>query len=238
MNRIYRKKNDADQEGELEMGVTAVNTMELEANAKEQDSGRLGEKVQQIRVLISRAAALSHYRAIDDIGFIIEAIGAKDYEGSPALDVLPSNEEIDSERREKVKEYIYCLNSWAEKKDIEDAVAEFKASEKLVRNTYIHLGELDEEKKQLALELAEALNGKVSSPEDVISEISDEEFVIHVYKNILDRRPDDDDLRIKLMELRRGKTRQELVKDVLESKESSRRMLAEIAQAIQKSSKS
>jgi len=90
----------------------------------EEELGEVEEKVQQVRALISRMADLSHYRAFNDIDFIIEAIGKKGYPSSPALDVLPSYDDIDHERREKVKEYIYCLTSWAEGKDVEDAVAE------------------------------------------------------------------------------------------------------------------
>jgi hypothetical protein len=180
-------------------------------------------------------ADLSHYRAFNDIDFIIEAIGKKDYPSSPALDVLPSYDDIDHERREKVKEYIYCLTSWAEAKDVEDAVAEFKASENLLRNVYIHLDELDEEKKWLTLCLTKTLKEKASSPEDVVSEISDEEFIAYVYNTILGRGPDDDDLQLRLAELERGKTREELIRSVLESKESRKRMLTEIAESIKQS---
>ena len=90
----------------------------------------------------------------------------------------------------------------------------------------------DEEKKQLALFLAENLGGKVSSPEDAILEVSDEEFINYVYNAILGRGPDDDDFNLRLMELKRGKTRQELITEILESRESSRRMVSEIAKSI------
>ena len=233
MNRIYRWRNipaegaepDAESDGKSQ-----------EVNAMEEELGKVGEKVQQIRILISRMADLFHYRAFDDIEFIIGAIGTKDYEGSPALDVLPSNEGIDRELREKVREYIYCLNAWAEGKDVEDAVAEFKANEKRLRSTYIHLGELDEEKKWLAMHLAETLEQEVASPEDILSEISDEDFINYVYNTVLGRKPDEDDFNLRLMELKRGKTREELIKGVLESRESHKRMLSEIAQSIKKSS--
>jgi len=195
-------------------------------------SGEMGEKVQQIKALIARNSDLLHYRAFDDIDFIIEAIGKKNYSGSPALDVLPSHDGIDRERREKAKDYIQCLSSWTEGKDVEDAVAEFKASEKLLRSTYAQLGVLDEDKKQLALFLAENLGEKVASPEDAILEVSDEEFINYVYNAILGRGPDDDDFNLRLMELRRGKTRQELITEILESRESSRRMVSEIAKSI------
>ena len=116
---------------------------------------------------------------------------------------------------------------------MEDAVTEFKADEKLLRNIYIHLDELDEEKKWLAMCLAKTLKEKISSPEDVISEISDEEFIIYVYKAVLGRGPDDDDLNLKLIELKHGKSRQELIEDVLSSRESRKRMLTEIAKSIE-----
>jgi hypothetical protein len=240
MNKIYRWKNTSEEKEEPDIQIQEEeeekeDLEERDMETMEEELSNISEKTHQIEVLISRVADLSHYRAFSDVDFVIDAIGKKDYEGSPALDVLPSNEEIDNERREKVKEYIYCLNSWAEGKSVEDAASEFKASEKLLRNIYIHLADFDEEKRELALSLSELLNGRVSSPEDVIHDISDEDFIIHVYEKILNRKPDDDDLKLRIMELRRGKTRQELIKDVLESKESSRRVLAEIAKSIESS---
>jgi hypothetical protein len=230
MNKIYRWRDIPAEKAESDTEIQQIDAMEEEL-------GEMGERVQQIRALISRIADLSHYRALDDIDFMIEAIGAKDYSGSPALDILPSHEDTDRERRESVREYIYCLTAWAEEKDVEDAVAEFKANEKLLRNTYIHLGEPDEEKKWLALCLARTLKEKVASPEDVISEIPDEEFVVSVYKTILDREPNGDDLNLKLLDLKRGKTRQELIQDVLGSRESRKRMLTEVAKSINQQDK-
>lgn len=243
MNKIYRRKNTLTEDAELDMEIQQTEqegALEEESDvASDIDSGEvlgdIGEKVQQIEALIARSSDLLHYRAFDDIDFIVEAIGRKNYSGSPALDVLPSHDGIDRERREKTKDYIQCLNSWAEGKDVEDAVAEFKASEKLLRSTYAQLGVLDEEKKQLALFLAGNLGEKVASPEDAILEVSDEEFIDYVYNAILGRGPGDDDLKLRLMELRRGKTRQELIAEILESRESSRRMVSEIAKSIKKS---
>jgi len=228
MSNVYRWRNIPTENAESDEEIQEINAMEEEL-------GEVEEKVQQVRALISRMADLSHYRAFNDIDFIIEAIGKKGYPSSPALDVLPSYDDIDHERREKVKEYIYCLTSWAEGKDVEDAVAEFKASENLLRNVYIHLDELDEEKKWLALCLTKTLKEKASSPEDVVSEISDEEFIAYVYNTILGRNPDDDDLQLRLAELERGKTREELIRSILESKESRKRMLTEIAESIRQS---
>ena len=205
-------------------------------NGAQEELDDLGEKVQQIKALVLRMAELSHYRAFADIDFIIKAVGEKDYDGSPALDVLPSHEDIDRDLREKVKEYIYCLTSWVEEKDLEDAVAEFKADERFLRNTYMQLGELDEEKKSLATFLAENLQEKVASPEDIVSEISNEDFIVYAYKTILGRAPDDDDFKLKMIELNRGKTRQELIKDILKSRESHKRMMTEIADSIIKQS--
>ena len=228
MNKIYRWRNIPVENAESDEEIQEINAMEEEL-------GEVEEKIQQIRALISRIADLSHHHAFNDIDFVIEAIGKKGYSGSPALDVLPSYDDIDHERKEKVKEYIYCLTSWVEEKDVEDAVAEFKASENMLRNTYIHLGELNEEKKWLALCLTKTLKEKASSPEDVVSEISDEEFIAYVYNTVLGREPDDDDLQLRLAELGRGKTREELIKGILESKESRKRMLVEIAESIKES---
>ena len=242
MNKIYRRKNTMTEDADLDVEIQQIeqeSSLEEEVDdfSVEASNGSLngnGEKAQQIKALISRSSDFLHYRAFDDINFIIEAIGKKDYSGSPALDVLPSHDGIDRDRREKAREYIYCLKSWAEGRDMEDAVADFKASEKFLRSTYAQLGVLDEEKKQLALLLSDGLNEKVSSPEDAILEVADEEFIIYVYNAILARKPDDDDLKLRLMELRRGKTRQELITDILESRESSRRMVSEIAKSIKK----
>ncbi len=192
----------------------------------------MGDSAQQIGILISRMADLQHYSAFSDIDFIVDAIGRKDYEGSPALDVLPSHEGIDQARREKVKEYTHILTCWTEGKDVEDAVAEFKSDEKLLRQMYVRLGELDEDKKRLAMSLINVLEKQATSPEDAISDISDEDFISYVYKTILDREPDADDLRLRLTQLKRGGTRQELIKDILESRENSRRMLSMIANSI------
>jgi len=228
MNKIYRWRNIPTENAGTDRDVQQINTMQEEL-------GDIEEKTQQVKTLMSRMADLSHYRAFNDIDFIIEAIGKKGYTGSPALDVLPSYEDIDHERRDKVKEYIYCLTSWAEGKELEDAVSEFKASENLLRNIYIHLGELDEERKWLALCLTKTLKERVSSPEDVVSEVSNEEFIVYVYNTILGREPDDDDLQLRLAELGRGKTREDLIKSILESKESRKRMLAEVAKSIKQS---
>lgn len=226
MNRLYRRKNALLENAGTDMEIQQMNELE------EDDLSESGEKVQQIRALIDRIADLSHYRAFNDIDFIVEATGAKDYPGSPALDVLPSQDEIDRDRRERLKDYICCLTTWADGANLEDAVDDFKASEKMLRNTYIHLGAADEEKKWLIQCLIDALKGMASSPEDVIYEITDEEFVLYLYKTILGREPDEDDRKLRLAELKRGKPRQELVKEVLESRESTRRMLTEIAASV------
>jgi len=229
MNRIYRRK--ADSTGTMEMDEQPQETEETE-----EEVDGIGEKVQHIGILLSRIADITHYRAFDDIDFMIGAIGAKEYAGSPNLDVLPSHEDIDRERRQSLKDYIYCLNCWLDGKDVEDAVGEYKANDKLVRNIYVRLGNFDEEKKWLAMNLVKMLEENVASPEDDILEISDEDFITYVYKTVLGRDPDPDDLRLRVMELKRGKERPDMIKDILESKESSRRMLAEIADSIKKSS--
>jgi hypothetical protein len=231
---MYKHKSSIIKKTELDGGykteVTEMNSVE--------ESTEIGEKAQQIKALISRICDLSHYRALDDIDFLIEAIGDKDYPGSPALDVLPSHAGVDTGRREKVKEYIYCLNSWTEGKDVEDAVGEFRVNENLLRTVYIHLGDLDDDKRVLSLCLSDSLDELVSSPEDIVSEISDEEFIYHTYRTILGREPDDDDLVLRLAELERGKTRPEVIREVLECKESNRRMVAEIAESIRRSNES
>jgi hypothetical protein len=228
MSKVYRWKNIPTENVESDEEIQ-------QTNAVEEELGEVEEKAQQVGALISRIADLSHYRAFNDIDFIIEAIGDKDYSGSPALDVLPSYDDIDHERREKVEEYIYCLTCWIEGRDVEDAVAESKANGKLLQDIYTYLGEPHEEKKWLALCLTKTLKGKVSSPEDVVSEIPDEEFIVCLYNTILGREPDDDDLQLKLMELRSGKTRQGLIEDVLQSKESRKRVLAEVAKSARRS---
>ncbi|MFC1714068.1 DUF4214 domain-containing protein [Candidatus Poribacteria bacterium] len=209
-----------------------VEILESNDEVVEENPRNTEENDQQIKALISRMADLEHYNAINDIDFIVEAIGQKYYAGSPALDVLPSHDGIGQERRERIREYIHILNCWAEGKDVEDAAAEFKSDEKLLRNIYIHLGEPDEGKRNLILALSDNLKEKSASPEDAISQISDEEFIRYLYKTILDREPDEDDARLRLTQLKRGRTRQELINDILESRESGRRMLEKIAESI------
>ena len=235
MSRMYRRKDAAT---DVDVGIAVSDNGVEQMETSEERPGNAEENVQQIRALISRMADLYHYNAINDIDFIIDAIGKKNYMGSPALDVLPSHDGLGRKRRERVREYIHSLTCWAEGKDVEDAVAEFKSDEKLLRNIYIYLGDPDEEKKNLALTLINILKERSTSPEDAISEISDEEFISYVYKTILGREPDEDDARLRLMQLKRGRTRQELLKDILESRESNRRMLTMIAESINESSNS
>lgn len=237
MNRMSRRKL-AVADVDFDIDILEVNDEVNEMDIAEGRPGNTEENAQQVRALISRMADLNHYNAINDVDFIVEAIGTKDYAGSPALDVLPSHEGLDQRRRERIREYIHILSCWAEGKDLEDAVSEFKSDEKLLRRMYLYLGDLDEEKEDLALALVASLKEKSTSPEDVISEISDEEFISYLYRTILDREPDEDDARSRLMQLKRGRTRQELISDILESRESSRRMLTMIAESIGKPSDS
>ncbi|MBD3181831.1 DUF4214 domain-containing protein [Candidatus Poribacteria bacterium] len=227
---MFRPRNASAENGSVDTELYQSDPEDLINDVNDIQS----KDIHQIKALIHRICEISHYRIFDDVDFLIEAIGKKDYEGSPALDVLPSHEDTDRERREKIKEYIYCLECWAEGKELDDAVSEFKVGENFLKKVYLYLGELDEDKKELAKALSVVLKEKSSSPDDVLAEISDEHFVNHVYKTVLGRKPEDDDMRLRLMELERGKTRNELIKDILESRESHRKMLLEIAMTVQK----
>lgn len=227
MNKLYRKKNTTFGVEEAEMNEIS------DINDIVEDLEEFGEKNQYIEVLVDRIADPNHYRFFGDIDFIIEAIGAMNYPGNPAIDVLPSQDDIDQERRDIIKDYIFGLSSWLKGIELEDALGEFKANEKILRNVYIHLGDLDEDKKHLIQYLIDALSDKVSSPDDVISQITEEEFIFYVYKIILDREPDKDELKLKMMGLKRGQSRQKLIKEVMDSKENSKRMLNEIATSIE-----
>jgi len=191
------------------------------------------EKVKQIEVLIDRISDPSHYRFFNDVDFIVDAIGEMDYPGSPAVDVLPSHDDIEIERRDMIKDYLFCLSMWSEGTSLEDALGEFKVNEKILRNIYRLLGALDGDKFDLVQYLIKSLEEKVSSPEDILSQVAEEEFIYHVYKTILGRDPDEDELKLKLMGFKRGKTRQELVREIMESRETNKRMLAEIAASIE-----
>jgi len=231
MNKISRRKLAvADVDSDIDILGADDEVKEIET--AEESPGNMGDYAEQVRALIMRMADLSHYNAINDIDFIVEAIGRKDYAGSPALDVLPSYEGLDRRRRERIREYIHILSCWVEGKDVADAISEFKSDEKLLRSMYLYLGDLDGEKEDLALALIKSLKEKSASPEDIISEISDEEFIGSLYKTILGREPGEDDTRSRLMQLKRGKTRQALIKEILESRESNRRTLTIIAESI------
>ena len=71
----------------------------------------------------SRIDPLSHYKAFENVEFIAQAIGDLDYPGSPAIDVLWRHGQIDDERREEAKRYIYCITAWLDGKTAEQATA-------------------------------------------------------------------------------------------------------------------
>jgi len=79
--RMKRWRNVMCPESEPDSEIRAI-------DALEDKFGKLPPKVERIRTLESRIDPLSHYKAFENIEFIINAIGDLDYKGYPAVDVL------------------------------------------------------------------------------------------------------------------------------------------------------
>ena len=90
-------------------------------DAIEDEMGELAPLVERIRALVSRIDPLSHYKAFENVEFILEAIGQLDYPRSPAVDVLWRWSQIDEQRRNEAKSYINALNSWLLELSLEEA---------------------------------------------------------------------------------------------------------------------
>ena len=92
-------------------------------NAIEAEVGPFPAEVEHVRALISRFDSLAHYKALDNLAFILRAIGASDYPDMPAVDVLWHHERIDDERRTQFKAYYHAVRAWLDGQSLEEATA-------------------------------------------------------------------------------------------------------------------
>ena len=103
--RMYRWRNVLCPESEPDDEI-------LRIDAVEDTLPDLPGMVERIRALISRVDPLSHYKAFDNVDFLLDAIGQLDYPRSPAVDVLWRHGQIDDQRRTEAKCYIDALSAW------------------------------------------------------------------------------------------------------------------------------
>lgn len=187
--------------------------------ALEAEIGELPPLVERIRALISRVDPLSHYKAFDNLDFLLEAIGDLDYPGSPAVDVLWRHGQIDDDRRAEAKTYIDALTAWLAGTDLAAAQAAQPENAERLSQIYEALGEPNEEKRWLALSLRKTLKEHAYTPWDVIAEYGDAAFVRAVYLSILGRSPSPDDLAFRIEELNQGKTREAFFLEIMDTGE-------------------
>jgi hypothetical protein len=185
-----------------------------EIDAFEDELDSMMPIVERIRALISRIDPLSHYKAFENIDFILDAVGKLDYPRSPAVDVLWRFGQIDDQRRDEIKRYITAVNTWLTVVSLDDAVAKQPDNSQILSKVYRFLGEIDENKRWLVMCLSKTLKEHAYTPWDFINESDDATFVTAVYESILHRHPSPDDLKFRLEELRNGKEREELFEEV------------------------
>jgi hypothetical protein len=209
---MRRWRNVVCPESEPDAEIRSIDALESALGAVE-------PIVERIRALISRVDPLSHYKAFENIDFVMGAIGQLDYPGSPAVDVLWRRGQIDDERRAEAKRYVFCLTAWLEGKDLAQAESERPDCSTLLQKTYTALGKMDDCKGWLAMCLRKTLKEHAYTPWDVIAEHDDEAFVCAVYESILGRPPSPDDLQFRIEELRGGKDREALLDEIMSAEE-------------------
>ena len=185
--------------------------------------------VRRIRALISRVDPLSHYKAFENLDFLLDAIGDLDYPGSPAVDVLWRHGAIDEARRDRAKGYVDAVNAWLAGMDLATAEAEQPENAARVAQVFEALGEMDDQKRWLAMCLRKTLKELAYTPWDFINEYDDAAFVRAVYVSILGRTPSPDDLSFRVEELEEGKTRQAFLIEIIRADEHRRMHLHDVA---------
>lgn len=229
--RMHRWRNITCPESEPDAEIRRIEVMEDER-------GPFPAEAEQIRALISRFESLSHYKAIENLTFIMRAIGSSDYPGMPAVDVLWRHERIDDERRATFRRYYHALQSWLAGETIEQAKEKQAAPTDALGEldeVYASLGDPDDAKTWLAASLAKTLGEQVLTPEDVIAEHDDEAYVLALYEAILHRHPSPDDLKFRLAELRNGMTRDEMFGGVLAAAEHTDHVRGRLAAILRRS---
>lgn len=193
-------------------------------DALEAQLAPLPEKARQIRALVSRFDSLSHYRAEDNLRFLLQAIGTQDYPGAPAVDVLHRAWEVDDERKLHFKRYIAALESWC----AGQSDAQRDGADPAETEVYETLGTPDGPKRWLAESLAKTLKAFAYNAEDRLEEGDAPTFVRALYHTALGRPPSEDDLQNRLDELAAGKRRAELSRELFDSAESRQRQLHQV----------
>ena len=211
-SRMKRWRNVMCPESQPDAEIKAI-------DAVEDEMGGLTPLVERIRALISRIDQLSHYKAFDNIDFILNAVGKLDYPRIPAVDVLWRFGQIDDQRRDEAKSYITALNTWLTGLSIEEARASQPDNIALLDKIYNTLGNMDESKRWLAMCLSKTLKEHAYAPWDFIDESDDVTFINAVYESILHRHPSPDDLQFRLEELQNGTDREAFFQQIFEAGE-------------------
>lgn len=221
-DRMLRWRNVMCPESEPDAEIGAIDAFEA-------GIGDLPPLVVRIRALISRIDPLSHYKAFENLDFLLAAIGSLDYPGSPAVDVLWRHGVIDEERRAQARDYIDALGAWLADTDPETTMTAQPHSSDRAVQVFEALGQPSEEKRWLAMSLRKTLKEHAYTPWDFISEADDAAFVRAVYESILKRLPSPDDLAFRVEELAAGKSREALLTEVMGGGEHRRQHLHGIA---------
>jgi hypothetical protein len=224
---MYRWRNVMCPDGEPDAEIRAIDEVEDALMNVEPIARR-------IRALISRVDPLSHYKALENVDFLLAAIGDMDYPGSPAVDVLWRQGALDEERRAEVRAYIDALTAWLQGRTEASAAADAGDWAHIVEHVYVSLGEPDETKRWLVLSLRKTLKEHAYTPWDFIREFDDAMFVRAVYRAVLGRFPSEDDLRFRLEELTQGKSREAFLQEILDAPEHRRRHLVEVAACLKR----
>ena len=220
--RMWRWRNVTCPESEPDAEMRTIDAFEATLDG-------LPPLVERIRALISRVDPLSHYKAFENLDFLLDAIGDLDYPGSPAVDVLWRHGAIDETRRARAKGLIDAVNAWLAGMDLATAKAEQPENAARVAQVYDALGEMDDYKRWLAMCLRKTLKELAYTPWDFIDEYDDAAFVRAVYTSVLGRPPSPDDLAFRVEELEGGKTRQAFLNEIIRADEHRRTHLHEVA---------
>jgi len=176
----------------------------------------------RIRSLITRYDGVNHYKSEENFEFILNAIAEGTYPGYPAVDVLTRAWQIDLNRRNRVKEWIFALDQWTH-----GIPATLMVSGKEVSVSSL-LGKRTAEKLWLVQSFSWTLRSFVESAKDRVESLTAEVFVRSLYLAALGREPSPDDLLYRIEELGSGKDRASLIAEVYSSEEADARRLAEI----------
>lgn len=206
--KMRRWRNVTCPESEPDAEMRKIDDLETEL-------GDLPPLVERIRALISRVDPLSHYKAFENLDFLLQAIGELDYPGSPAVDVLWRHGAIDDARRVRAKQLIDALGAWLDGVELVMAQEAMPDSAGQLADVYAALGDSTDEKRWLAMCLRKTLKEHAYTPWDFINEADDAAFVRAVYMSILGRPPSPDDLTFRLEELAAGKTREAFFVEIM-----------------------